>query len=335
MKRHNTYNLCIDHQHFTKKPSNIPLPTLLWNKPDTEILQITRRISSTAQYITLDELSQAVENGQTICPYIHSIPKGWNKPSRREEFFQSMNAIIMDFDSNVEDIEVIINKIRTINLDFSLIHKSFSYTPQTPKYRGIILLNQPIIDATIAKATNLFIKEYFQGQSDPACSDLSRIFFGGGKNSVIYKSLYTCNENDLKHLYEPYLTSVKSKFKSNSAHYNEYVYDKDSCTSLQTMQDNFSQITKDTRDLIIYKINIELDSIRTYSGKYSNRYMVLFNAARILAQIPILPGNLIHQWLIEAVNKNRYYSDYDKDVNYIINSGIIFGKENESREIMI
>lgn len=335
MRKDKVYNFCIDTQSFTKKPSNIPLPNEVWGKPDTEILQITRRIASTAQYVTFEELTQAIEKGKTICPYIHSIPIGWNKPSRREEFFQSMNAVIMDFDSNVEDIELLLKQIRTINLDFSLIHKSFSYTEQCPKYRGIILFSQPVIDAVTAKAINLFFKNFFHGKSDPACSDLSRIFFGGGADSVIYKSSFTCDESDLEDLYKEHVPTVKSKARAGSINNGEYTYDAKSSTSLSLMQDSFDKVPKDVRDLIVYKIQLELESVKTYNGHYSNRYMILFNAARVLGQIPILPGNLIHQWMAEAVSKNKHFADYDKDTDYIINSGVIFGKENESHEIMI
>lgn len=329
-----TFDFCVHPQHFSTKPTNNPIPdTEIWGKPDTEILKIARTIASHQKSISYNELKTAILNGQSISPYQHSIPIGWDRPRRKEEFFLSMSAVILDFD-NGTDVKDLISTLQTINIDFSLIHKSFSHTPSHPKYRGIILLKTPITDPILAKALNLYFSNLFFSSSDSSCTDLSRIFFGGGKESIVYTSNYIMDSSVYHLLCQEFEHTVKVRNPRHS-YSGEYNLDLTISHDLSHMQEIFSQIPKDTRDLLVFKINKELDMLEKYNGSYSNRYMNLWNTSRALAQVPVLPGELVYEWVLEAVEKNKYYKDYDKDVKTIIESGIVYGKDNESYEIEI
>ena len=123
--------------------------------------------------------SQAITSGQSWCP---TIFKGG---LRKREGFEAMSALVADFDDGFKSLDEILERAKQNNLEFSFVHESFSHKPERPKYRGVILLKQPIEDYQAAKLYCEYIKHIFKGFVDQGAAEPTRLYYGGRKDSVV------------------------------------------------------------------------------------------------------------------------------------------------------
>lgn len=317
-------------------------PQSLSSKPSGEILKkICMRIAGTETTVTLSGLKSAISNGQTYSPYTFKTPLGAEKPRRKEEFFKSMSAVVIDVDKGASNIEELSDKIDNLGLNFSLIHKTFSWTTETPKFRLIILMEQPETEPIRAKALNLSFKNIFQELYDSACVDLSRIFFGGKADSVIYESDFILTKNKTEELLEPFIPEVRIQNKRffPTGNYAKD-YDAPKVNDPDFIKNELEKLAviwgeHEVGHFFLLKLKEEDNYIRKYNGSFSSRYMVLFNSARVLGSVKEYSECLIHMILQNAVASNKYFNNYDKDIDSIIKAGILYGRDNASDEVII
>ena len=292
-------------------------------------------IASGARNCSQQYLEQSIQKGITWMGSVYASCPQWGKRRRLETLWESMSALVIDFD-NDPDVEEIFRTIRRCGMDFTIFHKTFSWTENYGKYRGIILLDEPITDRKEAYESNFFFESLFRTEYDGACKDLARLFFGGRPNCITYSS-------DFRTSYRRFCSnigeSIKNKVlatkfaKGTSSNY--YISGNvpgepasGSYRGLESQRSAIQELDPINRARVINKIKREIELIQNYHGQFSCRYLVLWNASRGLGMIPALYHQAVEMWLTQAITANTYWDDWDKSIPETIAAGFEYGRNN-------
>ena len=150
------------------------------NKPQKDdVGHINNGIANGATKVEELQLIGAITSGQSWSPTI------FKNGLRKREGFVAMSALVADFDDGFDSLDEILERAKQNGIEFSFIHESFSHKPERPKYRGVILLEQPIEDYQTAKLCCEYIKHIFKGFVDKGAAEPTRLYYGGRKDSVV------------------------------------------------------------------------------------------------------------------------------------------------------
>lgn len=341
-----TFKLTFDHERCKEKPTTEILERYADKRGNkrSHIQVIGTRIASGVREVSQAQLEKSIQNGITWMGSVYSKCPQWGKRRRLENLWESMSAIVVDFDDN-PDVDEIFATVRNIGMDWTIFHKTFNWKQNHGKYRGIILLDEPITDKQHAYFTNYYFESLFRTEFDKACKDLARLFFGGRRDCITYSSSFRANYSG----FSPYIgESVKRKVltdkfsKRTASNYsfagdvsNELssVADPASFEGVVSQKQEFAKLEAVERARVLSKVNHEIDMIKRFDGKYKNggkqsRYLMLWNTSRSLGMIPSLYPQAIEAWLIKAINANPYWNDWDKNVEETIRRGIEYGRSN-------
>ena len=180
--------LNIDTQKFTSKPQ--PFPTSLRN-----------RLCSAASIreVTPEQLIESVKQGLTFTPAAMTGTTG--------DTWQAQQVICADIDNDTGEKDADGHKIRLANpltpekarevmaqhgIDPYFMYYSFSNADNWPKFRIVLILNEPITDPDtandlIARFTGIFNTAVYHC-ADTTASDNARLYYGGKADSIIYTS---------------------------------------------------------------------------------------------------------------------------------------------------
>lgn len=164
-KKHNkkwTGKVSLDNQQYQNKPQK------------SDAGGINNRICQGATDTDEDSLIKKITSGYSWSPTIFN-------GKRDGKHFLQMSALVADFDEGFKNIDEILKRAEEHNLEFSFVHKSFSHTPEHPKYRGVFLLNQPITNYEDAKFSCEFKDFVDKGAAEPC-----RLFYGGRSDSLVF-----------------------------------------------------------------------------------------------------------------------------------------------------
>ena len=203
----------IDTKKYSQKPSK------------TENGYITNRLrNAKAKKISLDELRFYIENGHTIRPAILS-------GSKNNDFI-SQEIFMVDVDNNKAGDILSLENIKDIctdkNLPCCMIYETFSSTEALPKYRILFILNEKVTDLDKRNFINKVLLNIFK-QSDTACKNASRYFFGTNKQvSYVNADTFITFENILN---------------NNETINNDILANTKEDTDLKKLKDNFDFLT--------------------------------------------------------------------------------------------
>ena len=180
--------LNIDTQEFTSKPQ--PFPPSLRN-----------RLCSAASIreVTPEQLIKSVKQGLTFTPAAMTGTTG--------DTWQAQQVICADIDNDTGKKDTDGHKIRLANpltpekalevmaqhgIDPYFMYYSFSNADNWPKFRIVLILNEPITDPDtandlIARFTGIFNTAVYHC-ADTTASDNARLYYGGKADSIIYTS---------------------------------------------------------------------------------------------------------------------------------------------------
>ena len=180
--------LNIDTQKFTSKPQ--PFPPSLRN-----------RLCSAASIreVTPEQLIESVKHGLTFTPAAMTGTTG--------DTWQAQQVICADIDNDTGKKDADGHKIRLANpltpekarevmaqhgIDPYFMYYSFSNADNWPKFRIVLILNEPITDPDtandlIARFTGIFNTAVYHC-ADTTASDNARLYYGGKADSIIYTS---------------------------------------------------------------------------------------------------------------------------------------------------
>ena len=176
--------LNLDKVQFTRKPNN----------PETA--KLMNRLATCQTAITVDDLARAVEHGQSFTIGLKAGTKG--------DSWQSQQILAVDVDNDYKDAQGVKHCLETPlpsddaimllecwGIEPAIVYETFSNTDEWPRYRIIIVLEEPLTDKDKARdymvrLTGL-VNEYCRGCADTVIQDAARLLYGSGPGSVIYR----------------------------------------------------------------------------------------------------------------------------------------------------
>lgn len=129
--------------------------------------------------ITLSEFADRVGNRGT------SFVKSLVENGRCKENFVSQKLLLLDFDQEenfVISYEEFCERCTLYNIPFILTYKTFSSDSRKKyfKFRAVFVMEILITNVEFANAVNILFQKLFP-EADSACTDVTRLFFGGKK----------------------------------------------------------------------------------------------------------------------------------------------------------
>lgn len=316
------FQISLDWEEFDHKPSaTLQYQDMVdkYGNPRTEVRVIGSRLGSEVEDLNIVKLAKVIMRGQTWSPYVFNICPDWKRRRRLEGLFQSCQVFALDFD-NGETLEEIQEKASGIGVNLSLVHTSFSSTPELPKHRAILVIDEPLTDFTQTKKISIGLAKAFD--SDEACVDTARLYFGSVADSIVF--LDRDAKTPVKTL-EEIAASVKAEQYITASKLNQDKPDEAIWGSPKTQNELFAQIPKNKLDSIKRKIRGILMDIQNYdpgTTKKSSRYNCVWRSTSRIARMPEVTGCMTHEWVLSAIKSNKAFDDWDKDPSRVITSAI-------------
>lgn len=172
-------------------------------KPNRYSGAISNRITGKTTEVEPQQLADAVASGQTV---LCGVMNG----KRQKANLQSQSLIMLDFDNSkkVDGVEhkytgkdyMTIQKVMDnpfIKENASFLYKTFSSTADHEKFRAVFFLDKTLTNEYQVSALYSELFKRFP-QADIACSDSSRLFFGGVSYvEVDFNNVYNVSEDVL------------------------------------------------------------------------------------------------------------------------------------------
>lgn len=155
----------LDQKRYSSKPQQ------------RDIIEINKSITNKITECEIrDFIDMVGNNGQTFMP-------GLMNGARKKENFVGQQVYGLDFDEGIT-FEEFMERAEELELYPAFVYKTFSYTEEHPKFRAVYI-NDCIFEEW--KGANILLKmlRYIYPESDKACVDASRIFFGGKANLYV------------------------------------------------------------------------------------------------------------------------------------------------------
>lgn len=285
-------NLSLDNQKFSAKPG------------PKDAAMISTRIASCNTSILLEELAEAISNGQTYCP------AAFKNQIRKAANWLNQQIFVADLDESNLSYDSIVNLCNsfeeTYKLAPSIIHESFSSTTDNHKWRIIYVLEQPSEDPRFCLALLSTIQRHFN--SDKAVVDLARLLYGTTADKLHYCQYNLMPIEQLS--LELILESARSSQNFTIDNFKEKPLP---ATTKMTKQTQFEIIRMQ----------------RSFLHSDKPRYQLVWHATRKLAQSGLFSEKIITQEILRACHMSKKFEDYDKDINLIIENAITWGANHQ------
>lgn len=336
------FQMCIDANCCSEKPSKEPsaLYEDYYGNPRSLHQIIFSRIAYQSTTVSQKQIEKAISNGQTICPSVFNKCPETGRPRRTKELWVKSKALFWDFDKHIEGVENVRKPLLDIGLDFTIIHKSYSWTEECQKYHGIILLEDYITDDEEYEAILAYVGELFEGQSDQTCFERARLFFSGPPECVVYSSGYRTSGDYILSIMgdavkEQYINRVRSKQRNDqyTQQFGSFSYGEFSSESLdeafaeqQRRTEEYGKEDLLKKNRLVGDLEQSIWFLGCFDGRNGkSRYKTVWNSARALAQTGFWVPQVLHYLLKNAIMDNKYFDDWDKDPDWVINSGMEYG----------
>jgi hypothetical protein len=317
--------ISLDYERWDHKPST----TLQYKNevdkygnPKTEARVLGARLGVDTKEVGPSGLAKAIVQGQTWSPYVFNVCPDWRRRRRVEGLFSSCQIVAVDYD-NGDSIEEVIATASQIGIKFNILHHSFSSTPEHPKLRGIVFLEEEVTDIVKAKVFSTGLTYSLGG--DTVCVDMARMYYGSRPDSIIHfddkvvtplSTLETIATNSEASKYVVTRVSVPKEYDSNWG-------------TLVDQRKIWAKLTPGKREFVKRKILGILREIESFDGSdKTSRYECLWKRTSRIARMPETVGNVVKEWVLERVANNPYFSDWDKDPEAVVVNAIEWSFEH-------
>lgn len=317
--------ISLDWEQFDHKPSaklQYKDKVDKFGKPRTEVRVIGSRLGSQIEKVTPKSLARFISRGQTWSPFVFNECPQWKRPRRVEGLFKSCQVFALDFDNN-ENVETIVGMARDFGFEFNLIHHSFSSTPAHQKLRAILFLDEEVTSFDLARNFSTALAHGFG--ADTQCVDVARLYFGSTENSIISVSQDSLvSISSLENLVDQ--TGVE-KFAVKSDR-NVSKPDDAEWGDAKTQRSILAGLTPSKRAYVKRKVLGILKDVEQFDGSKGSRYECVWRSASRLARMPEVVGSAVYQWVMEAIEGNPYFSDWDWDASNVVMSAIEWSSDH-------
>ncbi|MDA9885653.1 hypothetical protein N9D26_00165 [bacterium] len=280
------------------------------HKPTDKEAGLINRNGFPTTELSLEELKTSLSKGMTFTPSYFTDGKRNNKN------FEGTYVFALDFDDN-QNPEEKIAQLKEYGIETNLYYPSFSDTPEHRKFRIVIVFDAPIEDKKLRDKIQLAIMEIVK-DSDIACKDASRMFYGGSTCDLLCDTPNSLEES-LIHLHNiinstasrPTKVANDKNFTKTLLPYNtirDYQICKENCNEYEIKQHyDYEQAKKNSK---VFKHFAEGGHLK---------YAQMFN---LISNMQYVKGGL--KWVKEVMDKagSYNYSDYEllrtmKHYNYL------------------
>ena len=312
--------ISLDWEQFNHKPSSVLQyrdQVDKFGQSRTETRVIGARLGSEIETVTPKSLARFISRGQTWSPFVFKECPQWKRPRRIEALFKSCQVMALDFD-NGESVEDIVEQAKDLGINFNIIHHSFSSTPEYPKLRGIMFLNEEVDCFEKARLYSAALTSFFEG-SDKQCIDVARLYFGSTPNSIV--SVDSESVVDIS-LLEGVAEKTSAETLLIKGERNTPKPDNTEWGDAKLQRAILARLSPAKRTYVKKKALGILKDIEGFDGSSGSRYECVWRSASRLARMPEVVGSAVHQWVVDAVEKNEHFADWDKRVEDVVMSAI-------------
>ncbi len=312
--------ISLDHEQWDHKPSTklqYKDQVDKFGNPRSEVRVIGARIGSEIEKVTPTSLARFVSRGQTWSPFVFSECPQWKRPRRIEALFKSCQVLALDFD-NGESVEEIVTQAKKLGLSFNLIHYSFSSVPEHPKLRGILFVEKEIADFDTARLYSTALAHAFEG-ADKQCIDVARLYFGSRSDSIVSVSSDSVVEVTTLDKIAKSVDAEKFLVKGER---NLSKPDSTEWGDAKIQRSILAGLSSSKRAYVKRKVLGILKDVETFDGSKGSRYECVWRNASRLSRMPEVVGSAVFQWMLESVEKNPHFKDWDWNASNVIMSAI-------------
>lgn len=282
----------------------------------TEVRVLGGRLGREIETLTPKQLAKAIMRGQTWSPYVFGVCPDWRRRRRIEQLFASCQVLGVDYDGG-ESLEDIIARAKSHNIHFNIIHHSFSSTPDHPKFRGILFLDEVIDDIEKAKLLSTAVAHGLNG--DKACVDVARLYFGSTPDSIVHlDNESTTPLSVLENLSDAvgaaqYVVGRQPIVKEHDPEWGD----------ITDQRKIWAKLSPGKREFVKRKILGILMEIEAFDGSDGgSRYECVWKKTSRIARMPETVGNVVYDWVMERIEANPYFDDWDKEADSIVRNAI-------------
>lgn len=315
----------LDFEQWDHKPSTklqYKKETDKFGNPKTETRVLGARLGTDVAEVTPDSLSKAIAQGRTWSPFIFRVCPDWRRRRRIEDLFSGCQVLGVDYD-NGDSIEDIKTRADQLGIKFNILHHSFSSKPEHPKFRGIIFLDEEVNDLETAKVLSTGLAYALGG--DTVCVDVARMYFGSNPDSIL--------------LVDSEATTSVEKLRqiADSVEASKYVVEREKTVreygpewgTIEDQRRIWNRLSKGKRQYVKRKILGILREIESFDGKNgSSRYECVWRKTSRIARMPECIGNVVYAWVMERIENNPHFDDWDKDADSIVRNAIAWSFEH-------
>jgi hypothetical protein len=320
-----TATISLDQESWDHKPSaKIQYGNLTdkYGNPKSEVRVLGLRLGTDTADVTPKSLARAIVQGKTWSPFVFNECPDWKRRRRIEPLFKSCQVLGVDYDDG-DSAEEIIQQAGQLGIQFNILHHSFSSTPEHPKFRGIIFLEQEVTEFQQAK---LFSTALAHGlNADKSCVDVARLYFGSQPDSIVY-----FNDEVVTPL--GVLQSLADSVSASQYVVNRDPESKEYEPDWGTEDDQrkiFARLSPGKRTFVRRKIGGLLLEIEKFDGSNgSSRYECLWRNTSRIARMKETVGNVILSWVLERVEKNSHFDGWDKNPEEVVKNAIAWSFEH-------
>jgi hypothetical protein len=312
--------ISLDYEQWDHKPSTklqYKDQVDKFGNPRSEVRVIGARLGSEIEKATPTSLARFVSRGQTWSPFVFNECPQWKRPRRVEALFKGCQVMALDFD-NGESVEAIVSRAEKLSLQFNLIHHSFSSTPEHPKLRGIMFVEREISDFETARLYSTALAHAFEG-ADKQCIDVARLYFGSRADSIV--SVSSDSVVEIKTL-EKIAESVEAEKFLVKGERNVSKPDNTEWGDAKVQRSLLARLSASKRAYVKRKVLGILKDVETFDGSKGSRYECVWRNASRLSRMPEVVGSAVYQWMLESIEKNPYFADWDWDAKSVVMNAI-------------
>jgi hypothetical protein len=312
--------ISLDHEQWNHKPSTklqYKDSVDKFGNPRSEVRVIGARLGSEIEKATPTSLARFVSRGQTWSPFVFNVCPQWKRPRRVEGLFKSCQVMALDFD-NGESVDEISKQAKELGLHFNLIHHSFSSTPEHPKLRGIFFLEQEIALFEKARLYSVALAHAFEG-ADKQCIDVARLYFGSRADSIV--SVSSDSMVEVATL-ERIASSVDAERFLVKGERNVSKPDNTEWGDAKMQRSLLAGLSASKRSYVKRKVLGILKDVETFDGSKGSRYECVWRNASRLSRMPEVVGSAVYQWMLESIEKNSYFADWEWDTKSVVMNAI-------------
>ncbi len=312
--------ISLDHEQWDHKPS-IKLQYRdqvdKFGNPRSEVRVIGARIGSDVEKVTPTSLARFVSRGQTWSPFVFNECPQWKRPRRVEALFKSCQVFALDFD-NGESVEDVVAQAEALGLSFNLIHHSFSSTPEHFKLRGILFVEKEIVEFDTARLYSTALAHAFGG-ADKQCIDVARLYFGSRADSIV--SVSSDSVVEVATL-ERIASSVGAERFLVKGERNVSKPDSTEWGDAKVQRSLLAGLTPSKRAYVKRKVLGILKDVEAFDGSKGSRYECVWRNASRLSRMPEVVGSAVYQWMLESIEKNPHFANWDWDASSVVMNAI-------------